>query len=311
MLIFVYCLLIVVASFGGGWLPSVMRFTHARLHLLMSFVAGLMLGVGLFHMLPHSVEMLPAVEGAESPLDRAIWWMVVGLIGMFFLIRAFHFHQHGSVESAETSIECDQNHEQDHAHHHTYQHELSWTGIGLGLALHTLIDGMALAASVQAESFEHADTWIVGAGTFLAILLHKPLDAMSITSLMAAGGWSKRWMIRVNVIFSLMCPLGVLMFFGVGQVIDRQDTYIGCALALSAGVFVCIALGDLLPEIQFHSHDRIKLSAALLAGLALAYAIKFIEPEHIHSHHEHRAQPRAAETGRRNGLSAPNVRKKP
>ncbi len=288
MLIIVYCILIVVASFAGGWLPSVLRFSHSRLHLLMSFVAGLMLGVGLLHMLPHSVAMLPAVEGAEQPLDRAIWWMLVGLIGMFFLIRAFHFHQHGSMESNETLVECDHNHNQDHEHHHVFQHKLSWTGIGLGLALHTLIDGMALAASVRAESIEHTDSWIVGAGTFLAILLHKPLDAMSITSLMTASGWSRSWMNWVNGVFAVMAPLGVLIFFGVGQVVEQQNTYIGCALALSAGVFLCIALGDLLPEIQFHSHDRIKLSASLLVGLTLAYAIKFIEPDHMHSHDGHR-----------------------
>jgi zinc and cadmium transporter len=40
-------------------------------------------------------------------------------------------------------------------------------------------------------------------------------------------------------------------------------------LAFSAGTFLCIALSDLLPELQFHEHDRWKLSVALLAGLAL------------------------------------------
>ena len=38
-------------------------------------------------------------------------------------------------------------------------------------------------------------------------------------------------------------------------------------LAFSAGTFLCIALSDLLPELQFHAHDRWKLSAALLAGV--------------------------------------------
>ena len=41
------------------------------------------------------------------------------------------------------------------------------------------------------------------------------------------------------------------------------------ALAFSAGTFLCIALSDLLPELQFHTHDRIKLSVALLAGFVL------------------------------------------
>jgi zinc and cadmium transporter len=59
-------------------------------------------------------------------------------------------------------------------------------------------------------------------------------------------------------------------------------TIVGCALAFSAGVFVCIALSDLLPEIEFHSHDRVKLSLALLLGVGAAYAIGFLEPEDSH-----------------------------
>ena len=54
------------------------------------------------------------------------------------------------------------------------------------------------------------------------------------------------------------------------------------ALAFSAGVFISIALSDLLPEVQFHSHDRLKLSAALLAGALVAWGIGFAEPKHAH-----------------------------
>ncbi len=48
---------------------------------------------------------------------------------------------------------------------------------------------------------------------------------------------------------------------------------VGCGLAFSAGVFLCISLSDLLPELEFHAHDRVVLSLALIAGIALAYAI--------------------------------------
>jgi len=46
---------------------------------------------------------------------------------------------------------------------------------------------------------------------------------------------------------------------------------------------MCIALSDLLPELQFHDHDRGKLSAALLLGLALAYGVCRLETL-SHSH---------------------------
>jgi zinc and cadmium transporter len=53
------------------------------------------------------------------------------------------------------------------------------------------------------------------------------------------------------------------------------------ALAFSAGAFICIALADLLPEVQFHSHDRFKLTASFTVGLLIALALGVLEP-HYH-----------------------------
>ena len=296
ILIFFYCLLIVLVSLGGGYFPTLVRMTHTRMQLAVSFVGGLMLGIGLFHLLPHAVS--PAM-----PLDRAIWWMMVGLLVMFFLLRAFHFHHHGPVEDLPTSGDSrhdphkshDHDHDCGHGHHHGHDHgsgekaNLSWVGVTVGLALHTAIDGIALAASVVAEAEHSGHGLLLGLGTFLAVALHKPLDAMSITALMAAGGWSKRAQMVINGFYALMCPLGALLFFfGVNGAGGNQPVIVGAALAFSAGVFVCISLGDLLPELSFHSHDRIKLSAALMFGVALAYGIGFLEPDHVHHHgHDH------------------------
>lgn len=292
MLLVVYSALIVVASLSGGWLPFLFHLTHTRMQLLVSLVAGLMLGIAVFHLVPHALHEMGAEEGG---VDRVAWWLMIGLLGMFFLIRAFHFHQHSAVEVLQES----RSDAHDHAHHHhgaaaacshqrAHLHALSWVGVAFGLAVHTLIDGIALAASVQAES-GHGAVWaLYGLGTFVAIMLHKPLDAVSITSLMTASGWSAGWRHAVNLGFALMCPLGAALFyFGLQQFTDQQSLIVGCALAAAAGVFLCISLGDLLPELEFHSHDRMKLSAALLLGVALAYGIGFLEPEHAHSHGEH------------------------
>ena len=46
----------------------------------------------------------------------------------------------------------------------------------------------------------------------MAIALHKPLDAVSITSLMLKGGWTAGWRHAVNGGFALMCPLGAFLF---------------------------------------------------------------------------------------------------
>ncbi|MBM81347.1 MAG: iron permease [Planctomycetaceae bacterium] len=265
-----YCVLIVGGSLLGGWLPNLVNLTHARMQFLVCLVGGLMLGIGVFHLLPHGWAAIGSV-------DLAVKWMMAGILVMFFLLKMFHFHQHAPVEP----------HDHDHGHHDAHDHgshRLSWLGVFFGLALHTLIDGMALGASIRADA-EHGAMWgLFGLGTFFAILLHKPLDAVSITSLMVAGGWSSTWRNIVNASFAAMCPLGAVAFqFGVDQFSDNQHVIVGCALTFSGGVFICISLGDLLPEVHFEA-ARIKLSAALIAGVLIAWGIGFLEPEHAHSH---------------------------
>ena len=266
VLILVYCALVVAASLLGGALPSVVRLTHTRMQVTISFVAGLMLGVSLFLMVPHAAE-------ATGSVEQTMLWAVLGLLAMFLLIRTFHFHEHEPVG--------------DHGHPHPHHgHRLSWVGVLVGLSLHTAIDGVALGASVVATS----DGALAGFGTFLAVALHKPLDALAITTLMTAGDEPAGRKKVVNAVFALMCPLGAALFyFGVG---GEASEFVGCALAFAAGVFLCISLADLLPELQFHRHDRLKLSAALLAGVVLAYGIGRLESHgHAerpgHERHEH------------------------
>lgn len=293
-LLAVYCALIVLASLAGGWLPFLLHLTHTRMQLMISFVAGLMLGVGMFHMLPHAVSAF-AMQDPGGAVDRAVWWTIVGLLTMFFLIRAFHFHHHAAAESPEGPLHAGCVHDHDHDHDHApalapvlsehpgHSHELSWLGVTFGLALHTMIDGLALAASVQADALHGGGWGLFGLGTFAAVLLHKPLDALSITSLMTAGGWPRGWQHGVNLSFAMMCPVGAVLFsLGVRQFGDMQHVLVGAGLAFAAGVFLCISLGDLLPEVEFHAHDRVKLSALLVLGVALAYAIGFLEPAHVH-----------------------------
>jgi zinc and cadmium transporter len=290
----VYCALIVGASLFGGWLPQRLQISHTRMQVIISVIAGLMLSIGIFHMLPHAIEEL-----GEEGADHAAYGLMAGLVVMFLLLRIFSFHQHshsgystpsdalghGQPHSDPRSHVCDHDSGEAHSPDHSHAtHSLSWVGVCLGMGLHTLIDGLALGASVEADALRGV-TGLFGLGTFLAVFLHKPLDSTSITSLMAVGGWSSRSQTWTNSAFAVICPLGAGLFvLGVHEFSGYQSTIVGMALAASAGVFLCIALADLLPEMEFHRHNRVQLTAALLAGIALGWAIHFLEPAHSHGH---------------------------
>jgi zinc and cadmium transporter len=279
LLLIVYCLAIAGFSLMGGLLPSLIKMTHTRTQVVMSLVSGLMLGVAFYHLLPHSV----ALASGSGGVDATVWWLMIGLIVMLLLLRVFHFHQH-DFSGQEGEQHDHEHHEHNHSHGSQVDvrpaHGLSWLGLALGLAVHTLIDGVALGAVMHAGSHTSG---VIGIGVFLAIFLHKPLDAMSIVTVMQAGGWSKGARATTNLVFALMCPLGaMLFFFGVDVVAGSRDHLVAVALAFSAGAFICIALSDLLPEVHFHSHDRGKLTLAFLLGITIAYAIGAVEPVGIH-----------------------------
>lgn len=291
-LLLVYCGLILFASLAGGWIPFYIRLTHTRMQVATSFVAGLMLGVGVLHLLPHALQEYESIDGIAG-------WLLGGFLVMFFTQRFFHFHHHDvpgdSQASDSEEVVCN-----DASHSHSHGHEtgepslaersaskLTWTGALLGLTLHTLIDGIALAASVQLEATDGETGRVIGFSTFLVIILHKPFDALAIGALMAAGGWSKAARHWVNGLFALAIPFGVLLFqFGAAQFAEANHQLLGAALAFAAGTFICIATSDLLPELQFHSHDRVKLSFALLSGILLSVVLGAFEGTG-HDHGDH------------------------
>jgi zinc and cadmium transporter len=289
-LLVLYCVLILLASLAGGWLPLWVRLTHTRMQLATSFVAGLMLGVGMLHLLPHAFH-------ETASIDLCAFWLLAGFLAMFLIQRFFHYHHHDvpaeapedhagccPAECREQAILQPRDHEHLTLADQSARH-LSWIGAALGLTFHTLINGIALGASVEAEAHGGAGV-LLGLGTFLVIFLHKPFDALAIGTLMAAGGWSRTSRHWVNAAFALVIPLGVVLFhLGASRYTEMGQVYLGGALAFAAGTFVCIAASDLLPELQFHAHDRFKLTMALAGGLIFAVIIGQFETAG-HDHHQ-------------------------
>lgn len=298
-----YCVLIVAASLLGGWIPLHVTLTHKRLQIANSLIGGFMLGVALLHMLPHAM-----ISG--NPTNQLMLWMVAGVLTMFLLERFFHFHQHDLPSHPPSAHQHLHSHTHDHSHrsnahgcehdpdplpvedceekttevpHYDHKPKLSWSGAAIGLILHSLIAGIALGAAMTAD--QHT-AW-PGLALFLVIVFHKPFDAMTLLALVASTGWSRKTGHVINALFALAVPLGAGVFLvGFASEHDAHSMLVGNALAFTAGVFLCIALSDVLPELHFHQHDKIKLTTSLVIGLAIAWAIAHFEMQH-HNHHGH------------------------
>lgn len=341
LILFVYCVVILMVSIAGGLVPSVIRLTHRRMQLALSLVSGVMLGVGLLHMLGHAVEMaLHAPADSNPPSIHAVMLAAVGgFLVMFLLERFFCFHHHETPD--EHGHTCGHDHGpvpevdcEEEAPESTLR--LHWIGALVGLTVHTLLAGIALGAAVAAglASFARlsdggevdAATWfgIPGFAVFLGIVLHKPFDSFTIVALMRHSGREGAAVHVVNTAFALVIPLGVALFFGGADLASDSTAFTAFALAFSAGTFLCVAASDVLPELQFHRHDRLPMTAMLVLGLMIAWGSGVFEaaghdhgahgglghghPSHDHGHHaghDHSGHDHTNHPGHDHGVEGP------
>jgi zinc and cadmium transporter len=285
--LWVYLLLIATASAVGGMSAVLLSMGHRRMQVLLSLTGGVMLGVAMLHLLPH------AVHHSGGRIDWAARWMLGGFFVMFLLERAFHGHAHHAhhATASPPAHACD-----DHDHPPAIDHgrsgpRLAWIGAFAGLALHSLADGAALAASVRVDGDRAG--WLAGLATFVAILLHKPFDSLMIATLMLAAGVPAVLRRGVTLAYASFVPIGAIAFEAVvGRIGPRSESFLAAWMAIAAGAFLCIAAADLLPEVEFHSHDRVLLTAALVIGIGLAWGMTLLE----HATHAHAAHGGAPES---------------
>ena len=253
MLVFL-CISIVIASIVGGIVPLLFRPTHKRMQLAISFVGGVMVGVAILDLIPE------ALEAGDS--HQVMCWLLAGFLTLFLLERFLPSHCHDVADDQHGSP-CE------------HEHRLTGAGAFVGLTIHSLLAGIALGAA-----------WVLGGlpialGVFVAIVLHKPFDALTLIALLRVGSTSRGKLIVINVMYALTVPCGVLIFMIGGT---TSPEAMSAAIAFSAGMFLCISLSDLLPELHFHGHDRFSLTISLLLGLAVAWGISM---SHTHEDDTH------------------------
>ena len=107
----------------------------------------------------------------------------------------------------------------------------------LGLSVHTLFDGVAIAAGFMIGP-------ALGFLLFIAVLLHKLPEGFTIASVMLASGRSRAAALGAATTLGVMTLLGAV---GTSVLASHHVPY---ALAVSAGVTLYVAASDLIPEVN-------------------------------------------------------------
>ncbi|MCG3136595.1 MAG: Zinc transporter ZupT [Phycisphaerae bacterium] len=281
-----FALLVMVVSLLGAAIPLWTRLSHSRLQIYLSLAAGALLGAAAFHLLPEATHLIDEEFGIP---------FVIGIMLVFLLQRYVAPHSH-EAEHIISESPTDHHHDHDHHdHHHDHTHAaeqqigtaapiLSNLIAILALSVHSLLDGVALGAALNAPSLDHTLVYSV----LISILIHKPMDGLSVAVLLIKNQTSKPRFWGVQIGYAALVPIGVLLYSLSQEVISTaaQSSYLGYTLAFSAGIFCSIALTDLLPELHFHKHDRHLLTGALFLGLGVMLVTHLLEPPHAHHTHE-------------------------
>ena len=260
-----------------------------------AFSGGLFLGIGLFHVLPESAEML---EEYSLPWAYFCAYLSYALI-LFVEKVAFNSHSllhgHGnsrkepriSVEplpgfnserptvderDEEKLIEKDNNNEQEkeHEHEHEHKHEKK-IGITpyillLALGFHGFFEGMALG--IQGEV---RDTLFLS----LAIAAHKWAASLTLgISFIKAEVQLKQLIIMIGI-FGLIGPVGIA--FGMILRATANAIVEGIFLAISVGTFIYIACTEVLVEEFEHSDNKYLKFIAFMVGGIFTAGLSLIE----------------------------------
>ena len=200
--------------------------------------AGIRIGAAFFDLLPESVALL---DGAVSV---AMLWAAFGFLAFYVIEKLTLLHL-----GHETATELEHD---DEAHQH-----VGLIGAG-AMSIHSLLDGVAMAAAFQASPE-------LGLVVGLVVVIHRFSDGIGIVSLLLASRVERSLAMRWVLIVSLAPVLGVAItaFFTI------PDPILGGMLATFAGFFLYVGAAELLPEAHRHEGSRLVIVATLVGVLAI------------------------------------------
>lgn len=224
-----------IAAFGATLLGGLFALhLRDRLHLILGFSAGAVVGVAFFDLIPEAL----ALGSTQYDVSFAMTLVAVGFVAYMLLDR--FLLSHGGGEG--------------------HVHERGGLGAG-SLSLHSFLDGVGigLAFKVSPE---------VGLVVALAVLTHDFSDGINTVGYILKNGGERGRALKWLFIDALAPVLGVVttLFFSV------TDTTLGFLLAIFAGFFLYIGASDLLPE-SHHTHPVAWTTVSTVAGIVLMYCV--------------------------------------
>ncbi len=209
-----------------------------KLHLILGFSAGSVVGVAFFDLLPEAYEL---GGGFYEPGTIALF-IVSGFLLYMILDRVFLSHAH---------------HDEGECENHNHRGKL---GAG-SISLHSLMDGLIVGLSFQVST-------AIGIMLALAIFAHAFSDGINVVNMIVRVGGeikeAKKWLF----IDSIAPALGILLSI----LIKIPENIFPILVSVFAGLFIYLGASDLLPE-SHHNHPKIWTTISTILGIILIFIV--------------------------------------
>jgi ZIP family zinc transporter len=211
-----------------------------RLHLILGFSAGVILGVVAFDLLPE-IDALSRETGIG--FERPMVALVVGFLAFHILEKAMLMHAA---------------HEDEYGSH---VHPSVGKASALALAGHSLTDGLAIGLGFQVD---HA----VGLAVALAIIGHDFADGLNTVGLMLTHRNSRRTVLLFLLLDAATPLLGAALTLFIHVPREALLVYLG----LFAGFLLYVGASDILPEAHA-KHPSVRTLLMTSLGAVVMYAV--------------------------------------
>ena len=228
MTVFLVILAAIISTTLGGLFA--IRFKD-KLHLILGFGAGAILGVALFDLLPESIEL---ISGVYSVQLMAIL-IAIGFSAYMLIDRFFPLHNHGEEDCKNPSHSG---------------------GLGASaIIFHSFLDGFSIGLAFKISP---AIGWVVA----LAVLVHGFADGINTVNMIIKAKGDKNTAFKWLIIDALAPAVGVI----VASFLVVSGSTLGLILSVFVGFFLYISAGDLIPE-SHHRHPAVWTTISTIIGM--------------------------------------------
>ena len=212
--------------------------------VLVSLSAGVLLGVGILHILPESLEMT-----TNAPLFIILAFIIFYFLEHHLLIHAGHEEQHHiNLDINDCHDDCC-----------LRPHPMGLVAF-VGMSMHSVIDGMIIGTSFEVGH----DLGLLSA---LGVIAHEVPEGIAMIAILLHYGWQRRNAIRLTAFVALATPGAAILTYALVR--NLPEHLLGILLAGAGGSFVYIAASDLIPE--SHRSRGFASSIALCGGVLVAW----------------------------------------